>query len=213
LPYVPGEPEGKITRRHIICDHEREERIKGLISIIGGKITTYRNLAEQTVDLTCRKLGTTATRAYRTDREPLTGGPPPGSDELDEMARRWHVEPSTVAHLYGLYGSRYREVLALVERDKELGERFCPHNPDIKAEIIYALEWELAVSLADIFLRRTAIGWSQCLGLDCARSAAAVMARYLGWDDQRAQEEVWSYQIELERTFRILRSDLVVGRS
>jgi glycerol-3-phosphate dehydrogenase len=184
-----------------------------LISIIGGKITTYRDLAEQTVDLACRKLQKTATGASRTDREPLTGGPPPGSNELDEMARRWHVEPTTVARLYGLYGSRYTEVLALIDRDRGLGERFCPHNPDIKAEIIYALEREQAVSLADIFLRRTAIGWSQCLGLDCARRAATVMARYLGWDDQRVQEVVWGYQIELERTFRILRSDLVVGRS
>src|ERR671913_102723 len=73
LPYAPGESEGSITRRHFLLDHEASGGAPGLISIVGGKLTTYRELAERCVDLVVRKLGRTALRS-RTAEMPLPGG-------------------------------------------------------------------------------------------------------------------------------------------
>jgi len=199
LPYQPGVPEGAITRRHIIRDHERADGLAGFISIIGGKITPYRHLAEEVVTLVCRKLRIEQRALTKSRCEPLPGGAPVVPRDVEEAARALGLTSDTVAHLLALYGSLSWEVLELVERERTLAERLCPHHPDIAAQIVYAVEREHAVHLADIFLRRTAIGWGRCLGLACAATAA----RYLGWDAPRAQEEITAYRDELARMFRV----------
>ncbi|MCS6816358.1 MAG: glycerol-3-phosphate dehydrogenase [Blastocatellia bacterium] len=203
LPYCPGVPEGAITRRHIIRDHEREDGLAGFISIIGGKITPYRHLAEEVVALVCRKLRLVRSARAEGRFEPLPGGAPLQSREIEEKAAALGVTSDSTAHLMELYGSLSEEVLALVERDRALGQRFCRHHPDIAAQLLYAWEREYAVRLADIFLRRTAIGWGPCLGLACASTAARLMGAYLGWDESRVQEETVAYRDELARTFRL----------
>lgn len=203
LPYQPGVPEGAITRRHILHDHEREDGLAGFVSIVGGKITPYRHLAEDVVTLACRKLRPPRRARPKERFEPLPGGVPFPPREVEEMAGALGVAPESAAHLLEVYGGLSSEVLALVKRERALGQRLCPYHPDIAAQIIYALEREHAVRLADIFLRRTAIGWSRCLGLVCAPAAARLMGTYLGWDEPRVQEEVTAYRDELARTFRL----------
>jgi glycerol-3-phosphate dehydrogenase len=204
LPYRPGVPEGAITRRHIVRDHEREDGLAGLLSIIGGKITPYRHLAEEVVTLVCRKLHRERPASMPRPDEPLPGGAPVVAKEVEEAARALGVAPESAAHLVELYGSASWEVLARVERERALSERVCPHHPDIAAQIVYALEREHAVRLGDILLRRTTIGWSRCLGLTCAPIAVRLMSAVLGWDEHRAQEEIAAYREELARTFRLL---------
>lgn len=217
LPYQPDVAEGAITRRHILHDHQRREGIRGLISLIGGKITPYRHIAEEVVRLACRKLqkqvGVSHADRERFLRaetcalkpeEPLPGGTALAAEEIREAARAVGLAPESAAHLVELYGGLSADVLALVREEPTLGERFCPHHPDIRAQILYALTREHALCLADIFLRRTAIGWSRCLGLRCAPAAARLMASWLGWDESRLQEEIVAYRREISRTFRIL---------
>lgn len=206
LPYQPGVPEGAITRRHLIHDHEREDGLAGFVSIIGGKITPYRHLAEDVVTFVCRKLGIPHTARSKERFESLPGGAPLRPRAVQEQARALGVAPDSARQLLELYGSLSVEVLALVERERALGQRLCPYHPDIAAQILYALEREHAVRLADIFLRRTAIGWSRCLGLVCAPAAARLMGTYLGWDELRVQEEIAAYRDELARTFRLFMS-------
>ncbi len=202
LPYQPGVPEGAITRRHIIRDHEREDGIAGILSIIGGKITPYRHLADEVVTLACQKLRRKECARPR-HPEPLPGGAPLSSREFTEAAQALDVAAESAAHLLELYGSLGAEVLALVQKERTLGKRLCPHHPDIAAQVIYAMEREHAVRLADIFLRRTTTGGSRCLGLSCAPVAARLMGDYLGWDEARVHEEIAAYRDELARTFRI----------
>ena len=99
-----------------------------------------------------------------------------------------------------LYGPRAGEVRALIAADASLGERICEHNPELLAQVAYAVEREHAVTLTDVLLRRLPAGWSKCHALDGAARAAAVMGARLGWRDERIAHEIASYERELRET-------------
>ena len=201
LPVTSDEEEAEITRSHIIFDHE-EEGVAGLISIIGGKLTTYRNLAKEAVDLVYEKIGQDAPDCPTADK-PLWGG---GMKDINRYTRenaktysqKYGLEEAQVVYLISLYGSKFRQVLELTKDAPNLKERICKNNLDIKAQIIFSLENELPRTLADIFLRRTAIGTSACRGLDCAEVGAEAMGKYWGWSQKRINEEVEDYRRRVE---------------
>ncbi len=169
-----------------------------MISIIGGKLTTYRNLAEETVNFVFEKLDRTAPPC-ETGTRPMLGG---GMKNINRYVRenckkysvRYGLEEEQVRHLISIYGRKFWRVLALVDINPRLKERICPHNPDIKAQIIFSLQNELPRTLADIFIRRTGIGSSACRGLDCAETGAKVMGKHLGWRRRRIKSEVIDYE-------------------
>ncbi len=176
LPVTESETEeAEITRSHIIFDHEDED-LDGLLSIIGGKLTTYRNLAEKTVDIIFEKLRLSSP-ACRTRHAPLWGG---GMESIDrfisynsnKLCAKYGLSPEQVAYLISIYGSRVKDVLKLIDSEPKLKERICKHNPDVKAQIIFSLQHELPRTLADIYLRRTGIGTSACRGLVYAKEGA-----------------------------------------
>ncbi|HEY8490283.1 MAG TPA: glycerol-3-phosphate dehydrogenase [Dehalococcoidia bacterium] len=196
LPYTESGPEAAITRRHLIHDHAGEG-LEGLLSIVGGKLTTYRSLAAQVLRAAERKLGPAGPR-------PAAGLPPdladvPSAGEVRELAERYGLERDSLQMLVDLYGGRFRAVLDLAEARPQLRARFCPGNPDIAAELVYAVEREEAQTLADVLLRRTGVGWSACRGQDCAEAAAAVLVRHGLWEPDRAGEEVERYRREILR--------------
>ena len=96
------------------------------------------------------------------------------------------------------YGARDREILALVRCAPALGRPLCTGNPDIAAQVIHAIEAEGARTLEDILLRRTGIGTSPCLGLDCVEEAARLAAPLWGW----SSGELASRCIEYRRAVR-----------
>lgn len=196
--------EADITRRHLIFDHEQED-IEGLISIIGGKLTTYRSLAEETVDIIFRKLHL-STPTCETAHNPLWGGDIRNIEHyMDENSskygQRYGLEKTQVAYLISIYGSKFKRVLALIDQQPALKERICKNNPDIKAQIVFSLQFELPRTLADIYLRRTGIGTSACRGLDCAKTGAKVMGKYLGWRRRRIKQEVKDYERKVEELY------------
>ncbi|HYM15159.1 MAG TPA: glycerol-3-phosphate dehydrogenase/oxidase [Dehalococcoidia bacterium] len=186
LPYTPERDERSITRSHFIIDHVKRGGPKGLLSIVGGKLTTYRSLA---------RLSLQAIARHATPRtlEARGGGREAGSWELDAVQ-------DAAAGPLALYGARAGEVRAIVEQEAALGEPICAHNPDVLGQVAYAAEREGAATLADALLRRLPIGWSACHGLDGAGRAARVMASRLGWDDDRVAGEVAAYERELAQT-------------
>jgi glycerol-3-phosphate dehydrogenase len=135
LPFAPGESEGSITRRHIVRDHQASGGAPGLISIIGGKLTTYRELAEQCVDLVLEKLGQTAVRSG-TDEMPLPGGKTDlaWGEFASSFARASGLPRLTVEHLLRVYGARAPQVLATASTP-ELREVFDPYTGAIAAEV------------------------------------------------------------------------------
>ncbi|MDP9485096.1 MAG: glycerol-3-phosphate dehydrogenase/oxidase [Actinomycetota bacterium] len=217
LPFKPEGSESSITRSHVVYDHATGKsaaggrltvegagpRTEGLLSIVGGKLTTYRNLARQTVDVAYRKLGREAPPS-RTDKVPLPGGAVQDfaafaadfkvtSGLTDELAER----------LLKLYGARAPEVLELAGDEASLRLPLSPaptvETGVIGAEILYAFRREMAQTLADALLRRTMVGLGPRVGLDVDEAAAGVAARYLGWSEERAEREVQDYRKYVER--------------
>ena len=132
LPATGEKDEQRITRRHFIREHPR---LSNLLSIVGGKLTTYRSLAEECVDLIFRKLGRPSPPCTTAD-EVL-----PGAVNFSPFA----TEFKGPERLLRVYGSRANEVTQLNE------------DP-LASEILFALKNEFAKTLDDCFLRRTMIG-------------------------------------------------------
>jgi glycerol-3-phosphate dehydrogenase len=196
LPYQPEGVEGAITRRHIIRDHAPQ--IEGLITIIGGKLTTYRNLAKQAVDLTYRKLGRKPPRCT-TDAIPL-----PGARALDYPAFATQFQamsglpPPIAQRLLRVYGARAPRLMELAAGRPDLLQPLADTNA-IGAELLFSFHCELAATLIDSLTRCTMLGWGPDLGAGAATAAAELGVRYLGWDEQRAEREVAEYRTYIER--------------
>lgn len=203
LPYKPEGSESSVTRSHIVHDHEKGglnggEVIGGLVSIVGGKLTTYRNLARQTVDLVYRKMGHKPP-ACRTAEIPLPGGETGDFEAFSACFRSESgLTEALSTRLLSLYGARAPEVLAVADESPGLLEPLgSPERPEtalIGAEVVYAFRTELAKTLSDVLLRRTMVGMGPHVGLDVDEAAARVAAEHLGWDENRTQREIETYR-------------------
>ena len=194
--------ESSVSRMHRVSDGERSGA-PGLVSVLGGKLTGYRAIAEEVVDVVCSKLGVKA--HSRTATTPLPGARPvlTSADALSS------VDKETAAHLFGLYGSGAAEVLQLVASDGRLRERLAPDYPDIAAQVIHAVRSEQCQRLSDFILRRTTLGFSRDQGLGAVSKVAALMARELGWSPARVAAEAQAFNdyIETTQSFRRATSD------
>ncbi len=171
-----GEKTADLSRRHAVRDSG-----SGLVTVTGGKLTTYRRMASDTVDHVAQQLG--RSERSRTKRLPLLGAV--GAAPPDE-------------HLARRYGSEAAVVLALSEGDPDLGLPLVPGLPYRRAEAVYAVRHEMARSLDDVLSRRTR---ARLLARDATARAAADVARLLaaelGWDAARTEQEVTSFRAAL----------------
>ncbi len=192
LPATGGGSASGITRRHIIHDHAPQ--VGGLISIVGGKITTYRHLAEEAVDLSFRKLGRTAPRCSTGDN------PLPGAVGVDWAAfaatfrERSGLAPQTAERLLHLYGIFAWEIVDLGREAPELLQPLDPSGGAIGAEIVFTLRRELPQTLSDVILRRTMLGLSPNRGLQAIERAAQIAIAYAGWETERAERDLQQYR-------------------
>jgi glycerol-3-phosphate dehydrogenase len=200
--------EGKVSRKHAVHDHSRRDGVPGIVSVVGGKITGYRAIAEEVGDLVARKLGMRRDADSTTDVQPLPGGHLRDLDtfianKLWPLGEQLGLERDQVDHLGAVYGSMAPAVLARVEQEPGLAERVCPNEPTILAQLNHAVEAEWALSLGDILLRRTPLGLQQCQALDCLDRVVHHVAPLLDWDlaEQRRQTEAYRREIEPMRRF------------
>lgn len=195
LPRQDRRSAGAITRRHLLERHRGVAR--GLYSVIGGKLTTYRSLAEETLDGVLRDADLSAAGCSTTTASL------PGAREFDgvreALPRSSSLPPTSVAHLLSVYGSRARDIDALAATDAALAEPICPHTGAIAAEVIHAFEQERARTLADVLFRRCMAGLSPDLGRAAMQAALEKAAPVLGWDAARIEEERGHYEAEVER--------------
>lgn len=190
-----GVKEGAVSRKHAIRDHGKLGGPEGLISVLGGKITAYRGIAEEATDLVMERLGRHSAR--HTAHSLLPGGDGKPDDILKALqprAESMGLTEAQVHHLVDLYGSRARDVLVLAERRPQLATPFCEHGPTLKAQATYAALNEGAETLADVLLRRAPIGLASCLALDCVDAAAEVVGQTLRWDEDRRRKEAADYR-------------------
>ena len=171
-----GQKTADLSRRHKVTASQ-----SGVVTVTGGKLTTYRKMAEDTTDAVVKALGRKL--ACRTKRLALLGANGPAPDD-EHLARR--------------YGALAADILRLSEQD-ELDTPLVEGLPYRKAEAIYAVREEMATTLDDVLSRRTR---SRLLARDATAAAAEDVARLiapeLGWDEARIDHEVESFRAALE---------------
>lgn len=196
LPHTPAGSVGAITRRHVIHNHAPAAR--GLLSIIGGKLTTYRNLSAEAIDEVCEQVGCDTTSTTAT--VPLPGAAGVALDAFHrQLACESGLPEATVDRLVGLYGARAADVAGLTDEHPDLAEPFDAESGAIGAEVVFAFRNELAQTLADALMRRTMAGLGPRMAVGADEAAAAIARRHLGWDGDRAAREVAAYRAHLAR--------------
>jgi glycerol-3-phosphate dehydrogenase len=175
------------SRAHRLVDHERQDGIKGLLSILGGKTTAYRGIAEEAVNLVVKKLG--RNEACTTAHTLLPGAPAAVPAELEKSSIASGLPITTVTHLASIYGSKMGKVLKYINEDKRLGSPISGGGPDILAQIKHAVQEEEALSISDFMLRRSLIGLRPDQGLDAVNAVAREMAGLLSWNSTQVQKQ------------------------
>jgi glycerol-3-phosphate dehydrogenase len=205
LAFEEGKSASAISREHKVIPEGEDG---SFLSITGTKLTCYRSLAETAVNRVGGLLGRPA--PCRTHGLALDGSDGDGTVEVrlwadvSGLSRRTGLDPEQIQNLVETYGRQHTAVLEMAERAPELKERLCRQNPDIRAQLVYAVEHELTETLRDFLLHRTGIGTGPCLGKDCCERIATWMGGIRGWDRRRIDREVQEHldEVALGQRFR-----------
>jgi glycerol-3-phosphate dehydrogenase len=176
----------KVSREYKI-----ENTFPGMISILGGKYTTYRSLAELAVNQAAKILHLHEAQPCQTATLPLPGGEP--HQDLKDIAREFNLDLESAQHLLKIYGSQADQV-AKISKEFGIKGRICPHHPYLKAEILHAFTNELAQTLEDFLTRRTFIRYSRCRGMDCIDSIAEMLLELAIFSEEGLDEQKASYR-------------------
>ena len=186
-----------ISRRHTLV-----EGSGGLLTITGGKLTTYRRMAKDVVDRIVERDGRKA--RCRTDEIPLSGTRPVAvlQREVSAACRVLGLDDEVAANLVRQCGETAQHVLSLVASEPGLAERLSPAAPHIAAEVVHAARSEGVAPLDDVLSRRTRLSVrAKDAALPAAPLAASLLARELGHDEAWAAAQVEAYA-EAVRTER-----------
>ncbi len=176
--------EGEDKTSSLSRDHHLTISQGGLVTIAGGKWTTYRKMAEDTVTQAARFAGLPS-RSCKTENLPLHG---------------WTNGLNPKDHL-SVYGNDVEELREIIRQEPKLGEALHPKLPYLRAEVVWAVRREWALTLSDVLRHRTrAIVLDAAASMDMAPDVAALMARELGRDEGWVKNEVASFR-ELARTY------------
>ncbi len=199
-PLLSGESESssKLSREHTVG-----HPVPGLVVVAGGKYTTYRVMAKDTVDAVSHGLDGRVPECC-TDRVPLVGAEGYAAlwNARHRLATRHGLHVARLEHLLQRYGSLVHEVLALIDDDGSLGEPLEGADDYLRAEVVYAAAAEGARHLDDVLARRTRISIETFdRGVTAAPVAARLLAPVLGWSDAQVAKEVEHYlaRVEAER--------------
>ena len=188
------------TPARLSRSHAVEEGDSGLISVSGGKLTTYRVMARDVVNRIDRLDG--QRRMCRTAAMPLAGaaGWHEAARALAERGARLGLAPDSVAHLGTSYGTLATEVLDLVSANAALAERLYADLPAIRAEVVYAAERELAMTVTDALERRMRVALEAGdHGMSAAADTAALLGAALGWNARQQSEAVTAFGAYVRR--------------
>ena len=180
-------------------DHAIVQGSGGMITVVGGKLTTYRVMAREVVDRAVRELrlreGRQRPSDARTEEEALPGGEAADLSTFRERGLEIGVVPESVDHLLRHYGTEAAGIFNLGGGDRRLLRRILPPHPAIEAEVLHAVRRELAQTVEDVLVRRTHLYYEHPdRGIPAARRVAELMAREYAWDDARIEAEARRYE-------------------
>jgi glycerol-3-phosphate dehydrogenase len=205
-----AEHESSVSREHVI-----RVGMDGLVTIAGGKLTTYRRMGAEVIDRVIDVLRGTGhrlefLRAAETDLNPLPGaiGWPEGDDHA-AVAKRvlaaadGLIDERTAVLLSDTYGMRGIDIAESVAKDPDLATPLVPGRPEIRAQVMWGIEKELACTVSDIMIRRTQLYYRDAdQGLSALDTVAEMMAVSLGWNEPDKTRSVQDYREEVERSRR-----------
>lgn len=187
--------------KKLVRDHEIEhDPESGLLSLLGGKWTTYRLMAEETIDkveaLLRGRVGACQTKNYR-----LAGGENFDPKTWEKLLINSSLDIETAKHLNQKYGSRANKILEIIRENPLLGQKISDKSLVLKAEVIYSVRFEMACTIRDFMARRTRLeitDWQ--LSVEMTPSVGQLMATELGWSATQTAQNIGLYQ-ELIRNF------------
>lgn len=186
------------SREHLV-----ETGAAGMITVTGGKLTTYRVIARDVVDVAFRALGRRPPRV-RTDLIALAGGDIRDLDAEIAAARAATGTDDVAAGLVRAYGGAWHQVWSRVGGTATLGARLVKGLPYIGAQVAHAVEAEFACTVADVLVRRLHVAFeTRDHGASIAPRVATLMAPLLGWTDRGVEEALADYATEVARIFTI----------
>ena len=184
----------KLSRSHVVLQSP-----SGLVSIMGGKLTTYRRMAQDTVDVLSQRDGSKP--IHPTENLPLHGsaGWPVKRKELASQAATLGLDIDIMTHLGHSYGTEAETVIHLVAENASLAKRLIDDLPYIRAEVIYACRYEMAMTPYDVLARRTSITLEdRQRGLGILDEVANLMATEHQWSVEQRRTLVDTYRSSIE---------------
>jgi glycerol-3-phosphate dehydrogenase len=196
-PLLSGESEStsQLSREHAVA-----RPMAGLVSLAGGKYTTYRLMAAEAIDAAAADLGERLNPSV-TEHVPLVGadGYHALVNQVSELGERYRIPPWRMRHLLDRYGSLATEVLATAEDDPLLLEPLPGAEDYLRAEIRYGVTHEGALHLDDLLARRTRLSIEYGhRGTASARAAADLVADVMDWDLAQVEQEVETYVLRVK---------------
>lgn len=187
---------GKLSRSHAVLDGPG-----GMISVVGGKLTTWRRMGEDAMNFVARRESKPPSSITRHMPLDGTNGWPAVLDEDEPAALGQDRE--VLVHLGSAYGANMRQVRAIAEEDKRFAQRIVPALPYVMAEIVYACRHEMAMTLEDALARRTRLTLlDKQQGVSAARDVATVMAAELGWSEQEVSRQIAAYKSAVHANYQ-----------
>jgi glycerol-3-phosphate dehydrogenase len=193
-----SEKTADLSRRHDVSHSS-----SGVVTVTGGKLTTYRKMAADSVDEVVEVLGRDRDADFgggrfkrsRTKHLTLRGASGIEALRVPDAAERLDTTSPLLEHLVGRYGGEARTLLAMMQTQPDLAEPLVPSLPYVKAEAVYAVRYEMATTLDDVLARRTR---AQLLARDACAAAASdvarLIARDLGWSAADAEAHANAYR-------------------
>ena len=208
-------PDKAVSSGRVSREHRVVESATGFLTIAGGKLTTHRVMGRDVADRVARRLraldGRPVAPAPATDALPLPGGETADLDVLVDGIMVRNVTEQVARHLVAHYGSEAHAVLNLVEKHRVLGKPLVEGRPEIRAEVVHAVEREMAMRLSDVLIRRTHLYYEDpAQGVKSAPAVARKLRELLGWDGERESNELAGYLALVERGRKFLKE---VGRA
>ena len=188
----PKTGEVQLERHYQLYDHGAEDKIDGIITAMGVKYTTARDVAKKTIDLAFKKMNKTDPPS-QTETTRLFGG---NIERFEDFVKStvadkpFGLDEKVMTHLSYNYGSAYKDILAYGVKDKSLVEKVYGSDEVLKAEVLHGVKQEMAQKLSDIVMRRTDLGSGGNPGLESLEDVAQIMGKELGWSDSKVKQEI-----------------------
>ena len=182
----------KLVRDGRSIDHEKEDGISGIISLIGVKYTTARLVSREAVDLAVKKAGLQSLPS-KTHSTQLNGGNIDSFTAFMEHAQKnapVGFDPKLIEHLVHTYGANFPGIVQTIMEQAEYIETLSPDFKVTTGEVLHAVRHEMALKLADVVQRRTELGTTSLPSEQVLRRCAEIMGDELGWDKIRQSREI-----------------------